>query len=164
MTSTPGALVHIYIPQMRTPCGRGLYRQGLTRLSWGLPSASALLPSFVPLLYHTLRGLSRGFSNFFEKSFRLALSHSYQCLGVCGLLPSPLDTLIVSQLGRFVKGFFTFFFEPSKVSQWLRPPDLPASAGSDFGGTPCTPLPLTPIAYHRPHQKSIGNIAQIREK
>ena len=51
------------------------------------------------LLYHNLGDLSRGFSNFFEKSFRLALSHSYQCLGVCGLLPSPLDTLIVSQLG-----------------------------------------------------------------
>ena len=25
------------IPHPYTPCGRGLYRQGLTRLSWGLP-------------------------------------------------------------------------------------------------------------------------------
>ena len=38
-------LVHICIPHTGTPCGRGLYRQGLTRLSWVLLSASALLPS-----------------------------------------------------------------------------------------------------------------------
>lgn len=47
------------------------------------------------LLYHIFCGLSRGFSNFFEKSFRLALSHSYQCLVVCGLLPSPLDIAMI---------------------------------------------------------------------
>ena len=38
-------LVHICIPHTGTPCGRGLCHQGLTRLSWVLPSASALLPS-----------------------------------------------------------------------------------------------------------------------
>ena len=89
------ALVHICIPQTYTPCGR-VMGQRSNSLSWA-PVLSVALPSpFVPLLYHTLRDLSRGFSNFFEKSFRLALSHSYQCLGVCGLLPSPLDALIVS--------------------------------------------------------------------
>ena len=81
-----------------------------------------------------------------------------------GFIPLSFDVLIIAHLCGFVKGFFTFFFEPSKVSQWLRPPDLPASAGSDFGGTPCTPLPLTRLFYHTSHQKSRGNFAQLREK
>ena len=107
-------LVHICIPQTGTPCGRGLCQQVLRTLV--SRTFRLCLPSpFVPFLYHTLRDLSRGFSNFFEKSFRLALSHSYQCLGVCGLLPSPLDTLIVSQLGRFVKGFLKNFSKISSV-------------------------------------------------
>ena len=33
------------------------------------------------------------------------------CRLLSASLLSPLDTLIVSQLGRFVKGFFTFFFD-----------------------------------------------------
>ena len=46
-------LVHICIPHTGTPCGRGLCHQGLTRLSWVLPSASALLPSLC-FYYSTL--------------------------------------------------------------------------------------------------------------
>ena len=64
--------------------------------------------SFVPLLYHTLRGLSRGFSKLFEKFFRRVAHRLYPKV-FCLELSPPLDTLIVSQLGRFVKGFFTFF-------------------------------------------------------
>ena len=93
------ALVHICIPHTGTPCGRVIGNKVLLALVGTHLFVVALPSPFVPLLYHTFKGLSRGFFNFFEKSFRLALSHSYQCLGVCGLLPSPLDTLIVSQLG-----------------------------------------------------------------
>ena len=58
-------LVHIYIPQTGTPCGRIMGQRSYS-LSWA-PVFSVALPSpFVPLLYHTLRGLSRGFSNFFS--------------------------------------------------------------------------------------------------
>ena len=46
-------LVHICIPHTGTPCGRGLCHQGLTRLSWVLPSASALFPSLC-FYYSTL--------------------------------------------------------------------------------------------------------------
>ena len=123
---------HLIYRNPYTPCGRGLYRQGLTRLSWGLPlrfclaslictciiahiwllvkyffeksqfyflgfrlhlllSRSVLLAKslveelgntpwnrtfaetsfrtpFVPLLYHNLSDLSRGFLHFFSKS------------------------------------------------------------------------------------------------
>jgi hypothetical protein len=70
--------------------GRGLTdSRGSAVLSVALPSP------FVPLLYHTLRGLSRGF---FE-DFCLPLSTWF-------LFPSPLDTLIVTQLGWFVKRKF----------------------------------------------------------
>lgn len=145
-------LVHICIPHTGTPCGRGLCHQGLTRLSWVLPAASALLPSlcfyystllaicqalfliffggnggacpsksrvrtelnrltafpkslavpiplaFVPLLYHTLRGLSRGFL-LFVRALPARLPPLFRCV------LSPLDTLIVSQLGQFVKSY-----------------------------------------------------------
>ena len=57
-------------------------------------------------------------------------------------------TLIVSQLGRFVKRFF----HPSVMG--LEP------LGSD---TSLQPRPLTMIVYHTPLTKSIGNVAQIRD-
>ena len=50
---------------------------------------------------------------------------------------SPLDTLIVSYLGRFVKGFLVHFF--SSLSQ----PLLSTEAVREF-----FPLPLTMIVYH----------------
>ena len=77
-------------------------------------------PSFVPLLYHTLRGLSRGFWKIFQKFLRLLQlgwsvtvhprstscgSHQVTSSLDCPL--PPLDTLIVSQLGWFVKRFFS---------------------------------------------------------
>ena len=74
-----------------------------------------------------------------------------------GRLALAFCTLIVSQLGRFVKGFLTFsrnFFSraPTPVlhSQWQ---------AFVYG----YPLPLTMIVYHRPHTKSTGNVAQIRD-
>ena len=171
-------LVHICIPHTGTPCGRGLYRQGLTRLSWVLPSASALLPSlclyystllavcqevfatffsvdfhlssccrglepfgsclaeqqpphgigllvrcplellfFVPLLYHTLEVLSRGFCKLFIHTVTFSFGDSADLLGYSpGSLLLPLDTSIVSQLGRFVKRFFEVRFSGSFYS------------------------------------------------
>ena len=100
----------------------GSLGQGLTR-SRGHPPFVVALPSpFVPLLYHTLRGLSRGFlhflradlrSVFLADAFSTALGWSVVTLPRHSL--SPLDTLIVSQLGRFVKGFFQLFFRASSV-------------------------------------------------
>jgi hypothetical protein len=75
---------------------------------------------------------------------------------------SPLDTLIVSQLGQFVKGFLEIFsrkFVSWKVgsTQLLR--TVRPSKGSQLlGGS----LPLTPIVYHAPPQKSTWQSAQIR--
>ena len=76
-------------------------------------SSLSWVPLFVPLLYHNLGDLSRGFyifSEFFSRA------------------PTPV---LHSQWQAFVYGY---------------------------------PLPLTPLVYHRQHQKSIGNNAQIREK
>ena len=63
---------------------------------------------------------------------------------------SLIYTLIVSQLGWFVKRIFQKFFE--KVLLAIRSRTAPF------------PVLLTMIVYHRPLQKSIGNIAQFREK
>ena len=110
-------LVHIYIPQTGTPCGRVMGQRSYS-LSWA-PVLSVALPSpFVPLLYHNLGGLSRG-------NFRGCPAFCY----------SPANSL-----GRASSAF---------PLAWLRFP---------------LPLPLTPLVYHRPHTKSTGNVAQIREK
>ena len=74
--------------------------------------------------------------------------------------PSAFCTLIVSQLGWFVKGFFAFFFERPLVA--TTPKTVLVSP--IFECRTFIALPLTPIVYHRPHQKSTGNVAQIREK
>ena len=79
--------------------------------------------AFVPLLYHTLSGLSRGFFNFFYSfgrwlrrnwlkrwaSFHTVTHGGHQFPTSLVTHGFPLDTLIVSQLGRFVKGFLHFF-------------------------------------------------------
>ena len=74
-----------------------------------------------------------------------------------GCLTLAFCTLIVSHFKGFVKGFLTFsqnFFSraPTPVlhSQWQ---------AFVYG----YPLPLTMIVYHRPHTKSTGNVAQIRD-
>ena len=56
--------------QPKTPATDG--RTRLERVEWhngGLSATEAHHLRFVPLLYHTLRGLSRGFINFFERSY-----------------------------------------------------------------------------------------------
>ena len=56
---------HTYIPQTRTPCGRGLWRQGLTDSHGSHHFGLCLASLFVPLLYHNLGDLSRGCRQFF---------------------------------------------------------------------------------------------------
>ena len=73
---------------------------------------------------------------------------------------SSLCAFIVSQLGRFVKGFFAFFFEPAQDRSLTRL--LQSPRGKDTRLKVCTSLPLTMIVYHRPHQKSTWQSAQIR--
>ena len=79
----------------------GSSEQGLTR-SRGHPHFVVALSSpFVPLLYHTLRGLSRGLRNFFQvfsSSIRwfVSLGSQAQHGGSC-LLLSPLDIISIPQ-------------------------------------------------------------------
>ena len=101
--------------------------RGLTR-SRGRPPFVVALPSpFVPLLYHTLRGLSRGFWNFFQRTFFTRCTHSPIMVTLVG---SPLDfSYIVSYIGRFVKGFlwnfFKFLLPFSLESEWIGVTRLP---------------------------------------
>ena len=128
-------LVHICIPHTGTPCGRGLYRQGLTRLSWVLPSASALLPSLC-FYYSTLLAICQDvFATFFSLGFRL-----HPCMsglepfgswmaelqpphGIGLLVRCPLEllffcTLIVSHFRGFVKGFLQTFYPYCYIFFW----------------------------------------------
>ena len=57
------------------------------------------------------------------------------------LRSSPLDVLIIAHLVRFVKGFFTFFFEPAGKSLTLAPT-------SNIGRV-CTTSPLDTTNYSR---------------
>ena len=74
-------------------------------------------------------------------------------LGVFAAEVPLIDTLIVSYLGRFVKGLLVHFF-PS-----LSQPLLSTEAVREF-----FPLPLTPIYYHIQKQITRWNNAQIRDK
>ena len=114
-------------------------------LSWA-PVLSVALPSpFVPLLYHTLRGLSRGIFAF-AGLFLLGVPHHPSWCPLRGL---PLDcSYIVPHLEWFVKGFLHFF--SSAISIPMGRHLMRFS------------LPLTMIVYHTPLQKSTWQSAQIR--
>lgn len=80
-----------------------------------------------------------------------------------GCLTLAFCTLIVSQLGWFVKGFLEIFSRKfvsrmvgsTQLPRTVRPPE----GSQRLGGS----LPLTSLVYHRPPQKSTGNVAQIRD-
>ena len=101
------------------------------------------LPSpFVPLLYHTLRGLSRGFLNFFQEIFLGKSTYRFgSLLTLSSLHPYCITTWVISQ------GVFYIFLRT-----------LPAGFADPFG----LPLPLTMIVYHTPPQKSTWQNVQIR--
>ena len=79
MISALHGLVHTCIPHPYTPCGRGLYRQGLTRLSWDLPLRFCLASLFTFLLYHTWFNLSIGFWKIIWKIKRGGYTPSRLC-------------------------------------------------------------------------------------
>ena len=77
-----------------------------------------------------------------------------------GCLTLAFCTLIVSQLGRFVKGFFYFFRDFFSRPSFCGSFPIPTLRSRPLG---VLSLPLTMIVYHRLHTKSIGNVAQIRD-
>ena len=94
-----GALVQIYIPQIRTPCGR----KSLSGRSYSVtlrPHSSCCLPSFC-IYYTTLCGVCQGvfqnFFEFFEEFLRQIM------LSRASLRHSPLDTYIIPQTAPKVK-------------------------------------------------------------
>ena len=120
------------IPHPYTPCGRGLYRQGLTRLSWVLPSRW-LLPC-IPHLYLDYITFLVICQDLFEKipvfflGFRLHPLLSGSVLLAKSLVEelgntpwnrtfvetsfrTPLCVLIITHFVLFVKHFFLFFLE-----------------------------------------------------
>ena len=105
------------------------YRLSSDELGMGLTTTEEI--SFVPLLYHTLRGLSRGFLHFFSwlfpvcvvvLRFLLTAKGTFPRLGTRSFL---LTSLLYHNLGDLSRGFLHFlrtFFSraPTPVlhSQW----------------------------------------------
>ena len=84
-------LVHICIPHTGTPCGRVIGNKVLLALVGTHLFVVALPSPFVPLLYHTLRRLSRGFLNFFCSVGRFGFTSPNYALGRgCSLLSASL--------------------------------------------------------------------------
>ena len=70
-------LVHICIPHTGTPCGRVIGNKVLLALVGTHLFVVALPSPFVPLLYHNLGDLSRGFLHFLRIFFREHLRPCY---------------------------------------------------------------------------------------
>lgn len=77
---------------------------------WGFPPTDGHHLCFVPLLYHNLGNLSRGFRNFYSilLHFLLATLQTYSGIRL-EVVTSPLDIISISQITRFVKYFFQKF-------------------------------------------------------
>ena len=116
---SPRGLVHIYIPQTRTPCGR-VIGSGLTDSHGShLHLASPFPRRFVISLYHTFGGLSRGFRHFYRES--ILFSNGPLLRTSRPFSPPPLDyiyyitNLLVCQYfflkvkGVFADFLWTFF-------------------------------------------------------
>ena len=82
-------------------------------------------------------------------------------MSVEAICRSPLDALIIPHRVGFVKGFFTFFFEPAQDRSLTRL--LQSPRGKDTRLKVCTSLPLTMIVYHTHHQITRWNNAQNRD-
>ena len=140
---------HLYSAHRNTVRSRTLSTRSY-RLSWVFPFGTALLPSLC-FYYSTLGGVCQ---EVFEISFK-----GLFLLGVpytLGVLWTPLDfSYIVPHIGRFVKGFFTFFFEPAGRSLTLRP--------TRNGGRVCTASPLDNNSISHLFSNCNRQNAQIRD-
>ena len=99
--------------------------------------------SFVPLLYHTFKGLSRGFSTFLKNLFGWLYRTPTNALGCVAYYPRLLTPLLYHNLGDLSRGFYIFLRTSKSCFNPL--------------GKSCVPsvfLPLTPIVYHIPYKKS----------
>ena len=77
------------------------------------------------------------------------------------LLLTPLLYHNLGDLSRGVLKLFSRKFVSRMVGSTQLPRTVRPPEGSQLLGES---LPLTSLVYHRPHQKSIGNVTQIREK
>ena len=106
------------------------------------------------LLYHKPFGLSRVFFGGDGGNRTLLPSRA------SSLVSSPSNNSIISQLGAVVKGFFYFFSRFLLAPKFLR--SVPVLRVEEPLGV--LSLPLTSLVYHRPHQKSTGDVAQLWEE
>ena len=85
------------------------------------------LPSpFVPLLYHTLRGLSRGFLNFFCSVGRFCFTSPNYALGRgCSLLSASFVPLLYHNLGGLSRGFLKFLLRKLRAGRLGHTQPLP---------------------------------------
>ena len=93
--------------------------------------------------------------------FRAPLRSCITLVSVEAICRSPLDALIIPHRVGFVKGFFTFFFEPAQDRSLTRL--LQSPRGKDTRLKVCTSLPLTMIVYHTHPQITRWNNAQNRD-
>ena len=125
---------------MRTPCGRFIGIRTYS-LSWAPTFRGCLALAFCTLIVSHSKGFVKRFFTFFSRE-------------VLGSSPRSLllTPLLYHNLGDLSRVFYIFF------QGWFARPLRPEDA------TLLRPLPLTMIVYHKPYQKSTGNVAQIREK
>ena len=135
----------------------------MARTSW-FSGAVFLLPLGTPLLYHTLRSLSRGFLNFF--SFGREILFYFTQLRIGERLFTPvclLTPLLYHNLDDLSRGFSKVcvnFFSTNTTRSAVA---YPLWTLFLLGYLVCHSL-LTPIVYHTPPQKSTWQNTQIREK
>ena len=75
-----------------------------------------------------------------------------------------LTPLLYHNLGGLSRGFLHFFSMTGTYQAFLRTFPYHRTQCRGPLGRGALYLPLTPIVYHRLHQKSTGNVAQIRDK
>jgi hypothetical protein len=105
---------HLYSANTNTLRSRTLSSRTYPTLV-GLAFGFCLASLFVPLLYHNLGDLSRGFFIFFRLSFRAlvsaaSLAYPHPKVETLGSVVPPLDNDSISQTAPKVKNFFQKIF------------------------------------------------------
>ena len=132
-----------------TPCGRVMGQRSYG-LSWVFPFGTALPSPFVPLLYHNLGDLSRGFWNFFQRTFFTRCApHPWCLVDSSWLLLHCITHRAVCQEGCWKKS--QLFFNGRFPTQYGHGCDTPTFRFCIPTGPAqlvrCLTL-LTPIVYH----------------